>query len=122
MVNIVHQYKWFLTQSCQNLPMSHFEFLLNWCGHTRHLFSLKCQNSPFLALNPICTRGADSALPPEVFLKSSKTPQDNEMTFRYFSFTPLRRILYTLTMLSVLRCCHGNLLFPGCHIIFGMEK
>ena len=51
-------------------------------------------------------------------LDNSKPPQDNEMKFYHFNFMPLRHILYTLTMLIVLRCCHGNLLFPMCHIIF----
>ena len=43
------------------------------------------------------------------FLNKPKTLQDNEMTFYHYNFTPLRHILHSLTMLNVLRCCHGKM-------------
>ena len=56
------------------------------------------------------------------FLSDSKAPQDNGIEFFHFNLTPLRVILHTLTTLVVLRCCHGNLLFPSCDIIFWNGK
>ena len=43
---------------------------------------------------------------------------NNPIEFYNFNFTPLRVILYILTILIDLRCCQGKLLFPICHIIF----
>ena len=56
------------------------------------------------------------------FLNKPETPQDNEMKFSHVNFTPFRVILQTLAILIVPRCCHGNLLFTVCHVIFGTEK
>ena len=39
-----------------------------------------------------------------------------------FNFTPLTVILRILSIAIVVRCCHRNLLFPVCHIIFWVEK
>ena len=58
------------------------------------------------------------ASPLGFFLDNSNTLQDNEMKIFHFNLTPLRPISHILTMLIVLRCCHGNLLFQVCHIIF----
>ena len=39
-----------------------------------------------------------------------------------FNFTPLMDILRILSITIVVRCCHNNLLFPVCHVIFWVEK
>ena len=60
--------------------------------------------------------------PPKVFLHNSKTPRDIEKKFSDFNFTLLTDILRILSITIVVRCCHSNLLFPVCHVIFGVEK
>ena len=42
--------------------------------------------------------------------------------FSHFNFILLRVILHALKILIVLSCCHGNLLFPVCPVIFCVEK
>ena len=74
-------------------------------------------------LNPIWTGGggAESA-PLRFFLHISKTPGDIEKKLSDFNFTPLLDILRILSITIVVRCCHSNLLFPVCHVIFWVEK
>ena len=65
--------------------------------------------------------GAESA-PLRFFLHNSKTPADIEKKLSDFNFTPLMDILRILSITIVVRCCHSNLLFPVCHVIFGLKK
>ena len=52
----------------------------------------------------------------------SKTQGDIEKKLlSEFTFTPLTVILRILSITIVVRCCHSNLLFPVCHIIFWVE-
>ena len=64
--------------------------------------------------------GAESPL--RFFLHNSKTPGDIEKKLSDFNFTPLMDILRILSITIVVRCCHSNLLFPVCHVIFGLKK
>ena len=52
--------------------------------------------------------GAESVPLLGFFPNNSKTPQNNEMKFCHFKFTPLGHVLHTLTIPIVLRCCHGK--------------
>ena len=73
--------------------------------------------------NPIWTEGAESDPPsPKDFLHNSKTPGDIEKKLSDFNFTPLMDILRIFSITIVVRCCHSNLLFPVCHVIFWVEK
>ena len=65
--------------------------------------------------------GAESA-PLRFFLHNSKTTGDIEKKLSDFNFTPLMDILRILSMTIVVRCCHSNLLFKVCHVIFGLKK
>ena len=65
--------------------------------------------------------GAESA-PLRFFLHNSKTRGDIEKKLSDFNFTPLMDILHILAITTVVRCCHSNLLFPVCHVIFWVEK
>ena len=65
--------------------------------------------------------GAESA-PLRFFLHNSKTPGDIEKKLSDFNFTPLMDILRILSITIVVRCCHSNLLFPVCQVIFWVEK
>ena len=71
------------------------------------------------SINPIHAGEAES---PKVFLHNSKTPGDIKKKLSYINFTPLTVILRILSITIVVRCCHRNLLFPVCHIIFWVEK
>ena len=73
-------------------------------------------------LNPIHAGGVESAPPLRFFLHNSKTPGDTKKKLSDFNFTPLTVILRILSITIVVRCCHSNLLFPVCHIIFWVEK
>ena len=75
----------------------------------------------FLTLSGPGGGGAESA-PPKVFLHNSKTPGDIEKKLSDFNFTPLMDILRILSITIVVRCCHSNLLFPVCQVIFWVEK
>ena len=68
------------------------------------------------------TGTASICFPWELSSITPKTPKDNEKKFSHFDFKALRVILHTLTILIVLICCHGNLLFPVCRVIFGSGK
>ena len=59
---------------------------------------------------------------PKVFLHNSKTPGDIEKKLSEFNFTPLMDILRILSITIAVKCCHSNLLFPVCHVIFWAEK
>ena len=73
--------------------------------------------------NPIWTGGGGIRPPPlTFFLHNSKTPGDIEKKLSDFNFTPLMDILHILAITIVVRCCHSNLLFPVCHVIFWVEK
>ena len=74
-------------------------------------------------LNPIHAGGGGRNPPPlRFFLHNSKTPGDIKKKLSDFNFTHLTVILRILSITIVVRCCHGNLLFPVCHIIFWVEK
>ena len=74
-------------------------------------------------VNPIHARGGRNPPLPRFFCYNSKTPEILKRNFlTYFNFTPLTVILSILSITIVVRCCHGNLLFPVCHIIFWVEK
>ena len=76
-----------------------------------------------LALTLSGPGGAESAPPPlRFFLNNSKTPGDIEKKLSDFNFTPLMDILRILSITTVVRCCHSNLLFPVCQVIFWVEK
>ena len=67
--------------------------------------------------------GGGGIRPPlRFFLHNSKTPGDIEKKLSDFNFTPLMDILHILAITIVVRCCHSNLLFPVCHVIFWVEK
>ena len=89
-----------------------------------NLFIQNCnfpQNTSFLTLSGPGGR-AESA-PLRFFLHNSKTPGDIEKKLSDFNnFTPLMDILRILLITTVVRCCHRNLLFPVCHVIFWVEK
>ena len=74
------------------------------------------------SLNPIWTGGGWNLPPLRFFLHNSKTPLDIEKKLSDFNFTPLMDILHILAITIVVRCCHSNLLFPVCHVIFWVEK
>ena len=77
------------------------------------------ENINLSSCNPIYNWGSGmDCAPLGVFPKYLQ----NKMKFCHFNFTPLRHILHTLTMLIVLRCWHGNLLFPVCHITSSYGK
>ena len=72
-----------------------------------------------IRLNPIWI----FAPPPlSFFLHNSKTPGDIEEKLSDFDFTPLMDILRILSITIVVRCCHSNVLFPVCQVIFWVEK
>ena len=71
--------------------------------------------------NPIWTGGGRNPPPLRFFLHNSKTPGDIEKKLSDFNFTPLMDILHILAITIVVRCCHSNLLFPVCHVIFWVE-
>ena len=73
-------------------------------------------------LNPLWTGGGGEIRPLRFFLHNSKTPGDIEKKLSDFNFTPLTDILRILSITIVVRCCHSNLLFPVCHVIFWVEK
>ena len=60
--------------------------------------------------------------PLRFFLHNSKTPWDIGKKISDLNFTPLTVILHILSITIVIRCCHSNLLFSVCHIIFGVEN
>ena len=66
--------------------------------------------------------GGGESAPLRFFLHDSKTPGDIKKKLSDFNFTPLTVILSILPITIVVRCCHSNLLFPACHVIFGVEK
>ena len=66
--------------------------------------------------------GGRNPPPLRFFLHNSKTPGDIEKKLSDFNFTPLMDILHILAITIVVRCCHSNLLFPVCHVIFWVEK
>ena len=70
-------------------------------------------------VNPIHAGGggAESA-PLRFFLYNPKTSLDIEKKLSDFNCTPLTVILHTLSITIVIRCCHSNLLFSVCHVIF----
>ena len=70
--------------------------------------------------NPIHAGGGAESL--RFFLHNSKTPWDLEKKLPDFDFTPLMVILHILSITILIRCCHSNLLFTVCHVIFGIEK
>ena len=74
------------------------------------------------AFLPYLDRGDGIRPPPRFFLLNSKTPGDIEKKLSDFNFTPLMDILRLLSITIVVRCCHSNLLFPVCHVIFWVEK
>ena len=76
------------------------------------------------SFNPIWTEGGGGAesAPLRFFLHNSKTPGDIEKKLSDFNFTPLMDILRILSITIVVRCCHSNLLFPVCQVIFLVEK
>ena len=83
---------------------------------------IKLLRFSYLLINPIWTGGVGIRPPPKVFLHNSKTPEDIEKKLSDFNFTPLMDILRTFSITIVARCCHSNLLFPVCHVIFWVEK
>ena len=66
--------------------------------------------------------GAAESAPLRFFLHNSKTPGDIKKKLSDFNFTPLTGILRILSITIVVRCCHSNLLFPVCHVNFGLKK
>ena len=66
--------------------------------------------------------GGRNPPPLRFFLHNCKTPVDIEKKLSDFNFTPLLDILRILSITIVVRCCHSNLLFPVCHVIFWVEK
>ena len=96
-------------------PKSHINTKRKTCTFAKHFVEQKCglQN-----LSPIWTGGGFLRF----FLHNSKTPGDIEKKLSDFNFTPLTDILHILSITIVVRCCHSNLLFPVCHVIFWVEK
>ena len=82
----------------------------------RHQFFPK--NKQYVKINPIWTESA----PLRFFLHNSKTTGDINKRLSDFNFTPLMDILRILSTTIVVRCCHSNLLFLVCHVIFGLKK
>ena len=72
--------------------------------------------------NPIHGGGGGRICPLRFFLHNSKMPGDIENKLSDFNFTLLMVILHILSITIVVRCCHNNLLFAVCHIIFWVEK
>ena len=72
--------------------------------------------------NPIWTGGGRNPPPLRFFLHNSKTTGDIKKKLSDFNFTPLMDILRILAITIVVRCCHSNLLFLVCHVIFWVEK
>ena len=69
--------------------------------------------------------GGGGGIPPpplKFFLHNSKTPGHIKKKLSEFNFTPLTDILRILSIIIVVRCCHSNLLFSVCHVIFWVEK
>ena len=62
--------------------------------------------------------GGGESAPLRFFLHNFKTPGDIEKKLSDFNFTPLTVISRILSITIVVRCCHSNVLFPVCHIIF----
>ena len=79
---------------------------------------------PDKSVNPVHAGGGGGAesAPLRFFLHNSKTPGDIRKKLSNFNFIPLTVILHILSITIVVRCCHSNLLFPACHVIFGVEK
>ena len=69
-------------------------------------------------VNPIHAGGRADSVPLRFFLQNSKT----EKKLSDFNFTLLTDILRILSITIVARCCHSNLLFPVCHVIFWLKK
>ena len=69
-----------------------------------------------------CPGGGAESVPLRFFLHNSKTPGDIKKKLSDFNFTPLTVILHILSITIVIRCCHGILLFPVCHIFVGLKK
>ena len=80
------------------------------------------RRSGFKAWFPLTLSGRGGRNPPppplRFFLHNSKMPGEIEKKLSDFNFTPLMDILRILSITSVVRCCHSNLLFPVCHVIF----
>ena len=68
---------------------------------------------------PIHAGGTESAPPSLRF--SSITPKRHEILKRNF-LTLILVIVHILSTTTLIRCCHSNLLFTVCHVIFGFEK
>ena len=66
--------------------------------------------------------GGRDPSPLRFFLHNSKTTGDIKKKLSDFNFTPLMDILRILSVTIVVRCCHSNLLFLVCHVIFWVEK
>ena len=98
-------------------------FLLCYCSrhllylHNEVLFSLNLDSE---CLTLPCRGGIRPPL--RFFLHNSKTPGDIKKKLSDFNFTPFSVILRILSITIAVRCCHSNLLFPACHVIFGVEK
>ena len=71
---------------------------------------------------PIWTGGGGILRALRFFLHNYKTPGDIEKKLSDFNFTPLMDILRILLITIAVRCCHSNLLFPVCNVIFWVEK
>ena len=90
----------------------------------RSVHSSKEYYSVFCIEKTLTLSGLGGRNPPPLrfFLHNSKTPGDIEKKLSDFNFTPLMDILHILSITIVVRCCHSNLLFPVCHVIFWVEK
>ena len=79
--------------------------------------------SLFLVGLTLSMLGGGRIHPPKVFfLHNSKTPGDIKKKLSDFNFKPLMDISHIFSITNVVRCCHSNLLFSVCHIIFWVEK
>ena len=68
--------------------------------------------------------GGGRITPPPLrfFRRNSKKSWDIEKKLSDFDFTPLKVIIHILSITMLIRCCHSNLLFTVCHVIFGTEE
>ena len=96
-------------------------FILIWLKIKTNLIKLILNT--FISINLIPAGGGGGENPPpKVFFHDSKTPWDIENKLSDFDFTPLTVILRILSITILIRCCHSNLLFTVCQVIFGIEK